>query len=160
MLGNRAELGGAAVVTAVAAFFLYFSFQIQEPMTGDPLGPRWLPIVLSSFILVLGLMQCWIALREPADAHDQLIAHAPTGHAGLGMVIIASLLTLAYAGTLELLGYALATVLFAIIAYFVCGRRSLPMAIFSGAAMAACFYLLFVFGLQTALPTGTIFGGL
>lgn len=160
MFGNRAEICGATIVVALAAFFFYFCFQIQEPMTGDPLGPRWLPTALSSTILLLGLVQLGIAVREGAsEASGDALADARP-RPGSRTVVAASALTVGFVLALVVLGYALATALFASIAYYLYGHRSVPMAACSGVAMAAGFYLLFTFGLQTNLPSGYFWGGI
>lgn len=156
MPGNRAELFGAVIVIAVAALFFNASLDIQLPMTGDPLGPRWLPAALSSLLIMLGIARLISALREKVkDPEPGAPAQSdPSSRA----VIIVALLTIAYVGLLLTLGYALATAAFAMTVYYLYGSRSPARALLSGAVMAIGFYALFGLALQSNLPAGDIWG--
>jgi putative tricarboxylic transport membrane protein len=138
----------AGVLIAVAAAYIVLATRIQATFFTDPLGPRWVPILIGVFVIG----SCVALLLRPVTAAAW--PDAPTW-ARLALCLVGFV---AYALLLVPLGFIVATTLaytlFAMLFHARFGRSLL-----AGAIFAVASYLLFSSALDLYLPTGRLFQG-
>ncbi len=129
-----------AVVIAIGAANITFAF------SSDPLGPRALPYILA---LILGLCAVWYFL-QPGDAEPW------PDRAMLGRAALLIGVTAAACGAMNVIGFPFAAVIMSTVAAY-CFGASARTALLIAIAQAAFWSILFIYGLGTYLPTGTLF---
>lgn len=138
----------AGVMIAVAAGFIVMAFGIRASFFTDPLGPRWVPILIGVYVIGASVA---LLLRPLSKTQWP---DAPTWRR-LAVCLVGFV---AYAYLLVPLGFIVATTLaytlFAILFRGTPWRALLAGVIFSGAS-----YLLFSTALDLYLPTGRLFEG-
>ncbi|MGH8936469.1 MAG: tripartite tricarboxylate transporter TctB family protein, partial [Acidimicrobiia bacterium] len=139
LLGLRLA-AGALIAFGVLA--LMATFAIRQPGGYSPIGPRIFPLAVSLGLLVFGALFLVRATIRPdrelveRAAEEDRATHWPIpGWLGLALV--------AYALTLQPLGYVVATALFVPASSRILGSRSWVRDVVVGAAMALVLYLGF-----------------
>lgn len=145
----------AVVVTAVGAVLLWQSLQIRAPAGYSAVGPMFFPIVVSVALILLGL---WFVVRTTVLLDVDLVEQAAkedaaTHWGGTGLLLG---VLLAYAFTLEPLGYVLATVVFLPAAARILGSRALIRDVAVGIVISVSMYYAFTRPLGIRLPGGVL----
>lgn len=124
------------------AVYLFFGLKIEAPFAYDPLGPRAFPVILGICLLALCLLS--------AVLHEMSTVRVERRVVSLGLAVLFYLLTF------RLLGFMLATTLFAYaVARLVgCGWME---GLLTGLVISICFYAVFHFLLGVPLPLGALF---
>ncbi|MFO8150309.1 MAG: tripartite tricarboxylate transporter TctB family protein [Trueperaceae bacterium] len=137
---------GILIIVAVA--FIVLAFGIQSSMFTDPLGPRFVPIVIGVF-LIGSSITLMLQPRSAATWPD-----APTA-ARLLMTLVVFVV---YGFLLNPIGFIAATT-FAYTAFALLFRGKPLPALMAGLVFAFASYLLFSTALDLYLPTGRLFEG-
>ena len=152
LIGPRVVAG---VLVALGVLIFYETLQVRSPQGFSPVGPRFVPLVVSVGLVALGLA----LLVRTTLRHDRALAlrageqeaaaHWPT--CGLiGAVLIV------YAVALAPLGYPVATALFVPLAARVLGSTHPVRDIVTGTALALVIYFGFTEFLGVRLPAGIL----
>ncbi|MQA11795.1 MAG: tripartite tricarboxylate transporter TctB family protein [Pseudonocardiaceae bacterium] len=159
-LAGKGELIVVALVAAIGLFLLVQSANMAVPGTAGFLGPRFFPIVVGIFLLVLSALLAMQTLRTPRERDTEQAEgedREPGGIDWQPLGIVALTLAL-HAVLLEPLGWLIAGAgLFFGVSYALGGRhvlRDLGVSF----VVAAAAQLGFSAGLGIALPAG-ILGG-
>lgn len=137
---------GILIVVAVA--FIVMAFGVQPSLFSDPLGPRFVPIVIGLF-LIGSSIALLLQPRSVATWPD-----APTA----ARLVTTLVVFVAYGFLLNPLGFiAATTVAYAAFALLFRGKP-LPSLV-AGLVFAFASYLLFSTALDLYLPTGRLFEG-
>lgn len=142
------RIAGILLMVLAVAFGLA-ALDYRATFFTDPLGARFVPLVLSVFLLVCAAV---LAARPKADIEWP--------HRRTWFVLLVGLAAfVAYAYLLEPLGFVVATTLvFAVFArVFAAGWMK---GLVAGLVFAASLYAVFAWGLGLYLPTGDIFMGI
>lgn len=136
------------VLIAVAVAYIVMALGIQSSFFTDPLGPRWVPIMIGVFVIGSSVA----LLARPLSRTDW--PDAPT------WTRLAACLTglVAYAYLLVPLGFIVATTL-AYTLFALLFRGPPWRSLMAGAIFAVASYLLFSTALDLYLPTGRLFEG-
>lgn len=152
LLGPRLVAG---VLVALGVLIFYETLQVRSPQGFSPVGPRFVPVVVSIGLVALGLALLVRTTLRPDRAlalrcgEQEAAAHWPT--CGLiGAVLIG------YAVALAPLGYLVATTLFVPLAARVLGSRHPVRDIVAGTALAVVIYFGFTEFLGVRLPAGIL----
>jgi putative tricarboxylic transport membrane protein len=141
------DRGVGLATLALGVFVLVLTLQLPSAMLGDPMGPRLLPLVLGSALVLLGGALAASAGRAPA-------ARAAAGSRVTGRLALVVVFTALYPAILTPLGYLLATglILFALLSVYHPGRWVANLAIAAGFSLGC--YLLFHTFLGVYVPPG------
>ena len=138
----------AGVLIAVSVGFIVMAAGIRASNFSDPLGPRWVPIVIGVFLIAA----CVALLVKPLTATTW-----PDG-ATWARLAVCLIGFVAYANLLVPLGFILATTLaFALFAMLF--RAGPVRALVAGTIFAFASYGLFSMALDLFQPTGRLFQG-
>lgn len=138
----------AGVLIAVAVAFIVMALGIEASFFSDPLGPKWVPVLIGVFLIGSSLA----LLLRPLST-----THWPDGPTWTRLVTCLAGFVV-YGFLLVPLGFIVATTLaFTLFALLFHGPpwRSLM----AGAIFAVASYLLFSTALDLYLPTGRLFQG-
>lgn len=147
------EAMAAAVLGAVAAFYLYTAWHLPVPRYSVGASPGFLPIVLGT--LMLGLCAALLGkalLRRGAEA-DVTVEFSAIGLAKGAALCIA---LLAYVLLLDTLGFLLSSFLFLVAITPLFGRLPWWMWLGVPALVAAAAHVAFVVVLRLRLPAGLL----
>ena len=152
LLGPRVVAG---VLIALGVLIFYETLQVRSPQGFSPVGPRFVPLVVSLALAALGLALLVRTTLRPDRAlavrcgEQEAAAHWPT--CGLiGAVLIG------YAVALAPLGYLVATAVFVPLAARVLGSGHPVRDILTGTALAVVIYFGFTEFLGVRLPAGIL----
>ena len=152
LLGPRLVAG---VLIALGILIFYETLQVRSPQGFSPIGPRFVPLVVSVGLVALGLTLLVRTTLRPDRAlavrcgEQEAAAHWPT--VGLiGAVLIG------YAVVLAPLGYLVATALFVPLAARVLGSTHPVRDVVTGSALALVIYFGFTEFLGVRLPAGIL----
>lgn len=139
----------ASVLIAISIGFIAMAFAIKPSFFTDPLGPKFVPIVVGAFLIGA----CIVLLVRPLPS-----AHWPNA-ATWRRLALCLLGFVAYGFLMNPLGFiASTTIAFTLFALLFHGK---PLkSLFAGATFAVASYLLFSTALDLYLPTGRLFEGL
>ena len=140
---------GAGIVL-VSGVLLSQVFAIETDEGFSPQGPRFLPLVVITLMLALGLVyvaQQAAAVRRSRPLPAEQFSHLPSA------VILVAILTV-YAFVIGPLGYVPATAVFFVAAARTMGSRHLVRDIVVGVGLALLVYLSFTRALGVFLPQG------
>ncbi|MET8049399.1 tripartite tricarboxylate transporter TctB family protein [Streptosporangium sp. NPDC005286] len=155
---RRPELGLAVLVLALGAFVIVGTADVTAPGSSFGLGPRFFPALVGAAMLLIGLFYVIDVLRgghgDPEDAED-----ADSGaRADWRTVALVSVIFLAFAGLLDLLGWIIAGALLFFGLSVTLGAPHRLRAGVIAILLSTATYLAFVKGLGVTLPAGLLSG--
>jgi putative tricarboxylic transport membrane protein len=140
---------GAGIVL-VSGVLLSQVFAIDTTEGFSPQGPRFLPLVVLTLMLVLGLV--YLAQQAAAVRRGGSLPAEPFTHLSAAAVLVGILVV--YAFVLGPVGYVPATALFFVAAARTMGSRHLPRDVVVGVGLSLLVYLSFTRALGVFLPQG------
>jgi len=145
----------AVFVTAIGGLLLWQSLAIRTPTGYSAIGPAFFPIVVSLALILLGL---WFVVRTTLLPDADLATKAAeedaaTHWSGTGLLLG---VLLAYAFTLDSLGYVLATTIFLPAVARILGSRALIRDVAVGLVVSVSMYYAFTRPLGIRLPGGVL----
>ncbi|MFI6507381.1 tripartite tricarboxylate transporter TctB family protein [Streptosporangium sp. NPDC050855] len=155
---RRPELGLAALVLALGAFVIVGTADVGTAGAALGPGPRFFPVLVGGAMLLTGLCYVIDVLRgghgDPEEAED-----ADTGvRADWRTVALVSVIFLAFAGLLDLLGWIVAGALLFFGLSVTLGAAHRARAAVIAILLSTATYLAFVKGLGVTLPAGLLSG--
>ncbi|MBB2913893.1 putative tricarboxylic transport membrane protein [Streptosporangium becharense] len=155
---RRPELGLAVPVLALGGVVIVGTADVTAPGSALGLGPRFFPLIVGSALLLIGLCYVVDVLRggrgDPEQTED-----ADTGaRSDWRTVALVSVIFLAFAGLLDLLGWIVAGALLFFGLSATLGAASRLRAAAVGIVLSTATYLAFVKGLGVTLPAGLLSG--
>ncbi|MEV4753043.1 tripartite tricarboxylate transporter TctB family protein [Streptosporangium sp. NPDC049248] len=155
---RRPELGLAVLVLALGAFVIVGTADVAAAGSSFGLGPRFFPALVGAAMLLIGLFYVIDVLRgghgDPEDAED-----ADSGaRADWRTVALVSVIFLAFAGLLDLLGWVVAGALLFFGLSVTLGAPHRLRAGVIAILLSTATYLAFVKGLGVTLPAGLLSG--
>ncbi|HEX6231749.1 MAG TPA: tripartite tricarboxylate transporter TctB family protein [Jiangellaceae bacterium] len=153
------ELVFAAGIAGLGVFALARAGSIVEPVTAGVLGPRVLPYIVGTALVILGLATLIRVLRghfgeaekgEDIDPHAH--THWPT------VVILVALLAL-HAALIVPLGWPVAAAVLFVGAAWTFGAKPRHRAVLIGVPLALVLQAAFAGGLGLSLPPGPLLEG-
>jgi putative tricarboxylic transport membrane protein len=155
---RRPELVLALVVLALGAFVIVGTADVTAAGSTFGLGPRFFPVVVGSALLLIGLFYVIDVVRggrgDPEQAEDA-DTDAP---ADWRTVVLVSVIFLAFAGLLDLLGWIIAGALLFFGLSVTLGAEHRLRAGVIAVVLSTLTYLAFVKGLGVTLPAGLLSG--
>ncbi|MEU8386379.1 tripartite tricarboxylate transporter TctB family protein, partial [Streptosporangium sp. NPDC048865] len=155
---RRPELGLAVLVLALGAFVIVGTADVTAAGSALGLGPRFFPALVGGAMLLIGLFYVVDVLRgghgDPEDAEDA-DSGAP---ADWRTVALVSVIFLAFAGLLDLLGWVIAGALLFFGVSVTLGAAHRLRAGVIAIVLSVLTYLVFVRGLGVTLPAGLLSG--
>ncbi|MEX2502454.1 MAG: tripartite tricarboxylate transporter TctB family protein [Trueperaceae bacterium] len=138
----------AAVLIALSLGFIWMATNIQASAFNDPLGPKWVPILVGIFLIGA----CLALLVRPLTT-----VNWPDGTTWTRLALCLAGFV-AYAYLLVPIGFIVATTLAYTLFALLFRGRPIP-ALIAGVVFSVGSYLLFSVALDLFLPTGRIFQG-
>ncbi|MER5645688.1 tripartite tricarboxylate transporter TctB family protein [Streptosporangium sp. NPDC002524] len=155
---RRPELGLAVLVLALGAFVIVGTADVTAAGSTLGLGPRFFPALVGGSMLLIGLFYVVDVLRggrgDPEDAEDI----DPGTRADWRTVALVSVIFLAFAGLLDLLGWIIAGALLFFGLSVTLGAAHRLRAGVIAILLSTITYLVFVKGLGVTLPAGLLSG--
>jgi len=132
--------------------YLNMSFKLRAGFLSDVVGPRNFPIILS--VLGLGLAALFFIqkLARPFDAEAPADGRPTLAEEHRTLLPLG--LTVAYALSLEPLGYVLATFLFSVLMLLLLGQRGWIVTVVFSLGLTAVSFTLFGTLFEVRLPVG------
>ncbi|MDP9865479.1 MULTISPECIES: tripartite tricarboxylate transporter TctB family protein [Streptosporangium] len=155
---RRPELVLALVVLGLGAFVILGTADVSAAGSSLGLGPRFFPVLVGSALLLIGLCYVIDVIRgghgDPEESED-VDAGA---RADWRTVALVSVIFLAFAGLLDLLGWIIAgALLFFGLSVVLGATRRLHAGVIA-IVLSTVTYLAFVKGLGVTLPAGLLSG--
>ncbi len=135
------------VSLGVAIFLTVFGWNLQAPVSYEPVGPRAFPLLIA---LVIGLCGLWLIYKNEFTAQ----ANPPGAN---GRIFLMVLVALGYAFLCQWLSFIIATALMTVLVGRLFGGSWIKCLI-GGVVMGVLFFLLFDRALDVVLPTGILEG--
>jgi putative tricarboxylic transport membrane protein len=155
---RRPELGLAVMVLALGVFVIVGTADVTAAGSALGLGPRFFPALVGGAMLLIGLFYVLDVLRgghgDPEDAEDA----DPGARADWRTVALVSVIFLAFAGLLDLLGWIIAGALLFFGLSVTLGAAHRLRAGVIAILLSTLTYLMFVKGLGVTLPAGLLSG--
>ncbi|WP_329428755.1 tripartite tricarboxylate transporter TctB family protein [Streptosporangium sp. NBC_01495] len=155
---RRPELGLAVLVLALGAFVIAGTADVTAAGSVLGLGPRFFPALVGGAMLLIGLFYVVDVLRgghgDPEDAEDV----DSSARADWRTVALVSVIFLAFAGLLDLLGWIIAGALLFFGLSVTLGAAHRLRAGVIAILLSTLTYLMFVKGLGVTLPAGLLSG--
>ncbi|MGL4173272.1 MAG: tripartite tricarboxylate transporter TctB family protein [Actinomycetota bacterium] len=150
----RAEVIFVTGLIGCGVFLLSTTHTIQIPLSNSGIGPRFLPYVVGSMLIVLGVLLMIELHRgrlgKPEDGED-VDLRRPTDVRTLGLLVA---VLSGHIAVVERVGWLIAGIfLFACSAIVLGARRPVPLIVIS-LALPSTAYLLFTRVLDVSLPSG------
>jgi putative tricarboxylic transport membrane protein len=142
-------------VAAWGGFALWKAFEIEEPSAYRPMGPRVFPILISTSLIVLGLLFVVQTLRGTDVAVEEHVAGELREADHKQAALIVGLLV-AYAMLFNRAGYVVATTVFFPAVARVLGSRQPLRDVIVAALLAITAFLVFTRLLSIDLPVGVL----
>jgi putative tricarboxylic transport membrane protein len=137
----------ALVLIVLAVAYGIGGSMIEYAFSSDPLGPRFVPVMLAILLGILTL----IYLKFPGSAEG-----FPAGSALVRVLAVPATLVVSVA-LMEPLGFAVSILLLTAVVGWIFGA-SPKLSLMGGVVHAALWWFIFSFLLEVYLPTGAIFG--
>ena len=160
---RREALGELALAVAVVLFgalVLYETTQIRVTPAYSKVGPRVIPYIVGTGLVLVGL---WLTIQAlvgksaaPSTESEDVDVTLPTDWVTVGGIAVALVV---YLLLIERAGFVVASAVLYVGAAFAIGSRRLVRDIPVGVALAVVVYLVFTRGLDLRLPAG-VFEGL
>ncbi|GAA3441847.1 tripartite tricarboxylate transporter TctB family protein [Planomonospora venezuelensis] len=155
---RRPELALALVVLGLGVFVIAGTADVAAAGSGIGLGPRFFPVIVGSALLLIGAFYVADVLRgghgDPEESED---VDAGAG-ADWKTVALVSVIFLAFAGLVDLLGWIIAGALLFFGLSVTLGAAHRLRAGAVAIVLSTLSYLAFVKGLGVTLPTGLLSG--
>jgi putative tricarboxylic transport membrane protein len=150
---RRWLVSAGAVVALWGAFALWTAFDIEQPTAYRPLGPRVFPVVVSTAMILLGVLLIVETLRGADHLVEDHVTEErrSSDHKQAAFVVV---LLIVYSWLFERIGYILATVLFLPAAARVLGSRRPLRDVIVAVVIAGAAFKLFTDLLSIDLPEG------
>jgi putative tricarboxylic transport membrane protein len=152
-------LGELAMVLGLAAlgvFVLIETPTIRVPGSTNTIGPRFFPYLVGGLLVVTAVALAVQVLRgraAPPEDSEDVDSAAGTDWRAVALVVAGFA---GHALLIEPVGWPIAaTVLFAVVAFALGGRRPVRT-VAIGLALSVVVWLVFVLGLEVALPGGPL----
>ena len=154
-------------IAVVALIVLVLAFQVQEPSTFMPVGPRLFPVIMGGAMLLSAVLLFVLPPRQPpAITTEQAVAEHTDAAVVEGVgeaeeeeqlewprVLGLMALTLVYVLLFSVLGFILSTAPFIVGAARILGSRHIVRDAIVGVGVAVGIYLLFTRLLHVGLPS-------
>lgn len=155
---RRPELILALIVLGLGGFVIAGTAGVTAAGSALGLGPRFFPVIVGSALLLIGLFYAVDVVRggrgDPEESED-IDADAPADRRTVALV---SVIFLAFAGLLDLLGWIIAgALLFFGLSVVLGATRRLRTGVIA-ILLSTGTYLAFVKGLGVTLPAGLLSG--
>ncbi|WP_440069118.1 tripartite tricarboxylate transporter TctB family protein [Streptosporangium sp. OZ121] len=158
---RRPELGLAVLVLALGAFVIAGTADVTAAGSALGLGPRFFPALVGGAMLLIGLFYVVDVLRgghgDPEAAEDAEDIDSGA-RADWRTVALVSVIFLAFAGLLDLLGWVIAGALLFFGLSVTLGAAHRLRAGVIAIVLSTLTYLVFVRGLGVTLPAGLLSG--
>ena len=148
---SRTNIFAGLVTLILGIMVAVEAHRIPDPGLED-VGPGAFPFVLGIVIAACGLLLLLTAFRERR-------AGEPLEPVRWAAVLAALALLVAYAISLDYLGFFVATALFVVASLMLLGTRGPVRLALSGVAISGGILMIFGVLLRVSLPAGTLFGG-
>ena len=150
------ELTFMVLAVAISAFMLWAAYGISQFESIS--SPGVFPMLCAALLLITGLM----SLVKTAKARLQLegetfFQHFARKLAPLQLVLFTALIV-AYALTLEILGFLLGSYLFLLLSMQVLGSKRIGLNLLVSAVVLAAIFVVFQTAFSVVLPVGSLVG--
>lgn len=150
------ELTFMALAVAFSAFMLWAAYNISRFESIS--SPGTFPMLCAALLLVTGLMSLAKTARARLDlAGDTFFQHFVRKLAPLQLVLF-TLLIVAYALTLETVGFLLGSYLFLLLSMQVLGSKRFGLNLLVSALVLAAIFVVFQTAFSVVLPAGSLVG--
>ena len=148
-------LVAGAAVALWGGFALWKAFNIPQPSAYRPMGPRVFPVIISTALIVLGVLFIIETMRGADNAVEQHVAaeHRTADHRQAAIVVA---LLIGYAWLFERIGYVVATAAFLPAVARVLGSRRLLRDVIVGVILSVVAFTVFTELLSIDLPKGVM----
>ncbi|MBZ4654379.1 MAG: hypothetical protein JG781_1720 [Peptococcaceae bacterium] len=141
----------------IGIFIIIQSAGLKVKTSLDPAGPEALPVIVAWGMIIIGIIHligAWYANKALGErtSSPSIKQKIEDYKSVVAMVVI----SLAYAGLMEILGYLILTPLLIGSILWVVNMRDLKKICKISIAMTAILYVVFAFGLQVDFPLGFI----
>jgi putative tricarboxylic transport membrane protein len=148
----------AAVVLIIGGLaYGTLALDLPERSLPNTPGPRFFPLVVAAIILA-SAVTLLLLQAQVASGAGEAGANASSRGADRRLVLLALAALAAYAASLPVLGFILATVPFLAILMVLFGERRPVVVVVSAIAVAAALYVVFRYGFGIFLPRGPLAG--
>jgi putative tricarboxylic transport membrane protein len=155
---RRPELVLALVVLALGAFVIVGTADVTAAGSTFGLGPRFFPIIVGSSLLLIGLFYVIDVVRGGRGDPEQTEDADTDAATDWRTVALVSVIFLAFAGLLDLLGWIIAgALLFFGLSLTLGAEHRLRTGVIA-VVLSTLTYLAFVKGLGVTLPAGLLSG--
>jgi len=155
---DRAQYGLAAFLTVVGAYVIYDASGLQEGFADNPLGPRAMPYLVGSVLLLLAVLLAVATARgdvPEAEAGEDVDLGEPSDWATVAKLVAVFVLNLVLIDTL---GWAITGALLFAGCAAVLGSRTNVRDLAIGAALSVGTWYGFYVGLGVPIPPGVLDG--
>jgi len=155
---DRAQYGLAAFLTVVGAYVIYDASGLQEGFADNPLGPRAMPYLVGSVLLLLAVLLAVATARgdvPEAEAGEDVDLSEPSDWATVAKLVAVFVLNLVLIDTL---GWAITGALLFAGCAAVLGSRTHVRDLAIGAALSVGTWYGFYVGLGVPIPPGVLDG--
>ncbi len=150
------ELTFMALAVAFSAFMLWAAYNISRFESIS--SPGAFPMLCAALLLVTGLMSLAKTARARLELEgDTFFQHFVRKLAPLQLVLF-TLLIVAYALTLEIVGFLLGSYLFLLLSMQVLGSQRFGLNLLVSAVVLAAIFVVFQTAFSVVLPAGSLVG--
>lgn len=150
------ELTFMALAVAFSAFMLWAAYNISHFESIS--SPGAFPMLCAALLLVTGLMSLAKTARARLELEgDTFFQHFVRKLAPLQLVLF-TLLIVAYALTLEIVGFLLGSYLFLLLSMQVLGSKRFGLNLLVSAVVLAAIFVVFQTAFSVVLPAGSLVG--
>ena len=149
------ELAMAVMLALLGGYLVLDAGNISVPGSANTVGPRFFPYAVGVLTVLTGLALAFRVLRGdrgPADESEDVDPEAGTSWRAVGIIAVAFL---AQALLINVIGWPLSvTLMFAAVAWSL-GAVGIVRPLLAGGITSVVVWIVFVKGLNVALPGGT-----
>ena len=153
---DHGELAMAVLLALLGVYLLVDAGSIAIPGSTNTVGPRFFPYAVGALTVPTGAGLAFRVLRGdrgPADESEDVDPEAGTSWRAVGVIAVAFL---AHALLINVIGWPLAvTLMFAAVAWSL-GAVGIVRPLLAGGITSVVVWIVFVKGLNVALPGGTV----
>jgi putative tricarboxylic transport membrane protein len=153
---DNGELAMAVLLALLGVYLLVDAGSITIPGSSNTVGPRFFPYAVGALTVLTGAGLAFRVLRGdrgPADESEDVDPEAGTSWRAVGVIAVAFL---AHALLINVIGWPLAvTLMFAAVAWSL-GAVGIVRPLLAGGITSVVVWIVFVKGLNVALPGGTV----
>jgi len=153
---DTGELAMALLLALLGGYLLLDAGDISVPGSANTVGPRFFPYAVGALTVLTGLALAFRVFRGdrgPADESEDVDPEAGTSWRAVAVIAVAFL---AHALLINVIGWPLAvTLMFAAVAWAL-GAVGIVRPLLAGGVTSVVVWIVFVKGLNVALPGGTV----